>query len=97
MTFAWEPRGKWNPDEVCDLCEELGLVHGIDPFSQQTTTKRLGYFRLHGRGGYRYRYTNRDLEHLFEMTRHRKPCYVLFNNMAMLEDARSFLKLTSNA
>jgi len=53
----------------------------------------LGYFRLHGRGGYNYRYTDGDLAQLLEAARHRHTCYVLFNNVFMLEDARRFLKL----
>ncbi|MEJ2008107.1 MAG: DUF72 domain-containing protein [Acidobacteriota bacterium] len=95
LTYVWEPRGEWKPEEVRELCQELGLVHGVDPFVQKPTTKGLGYFRLHGRGGYRYRYTDADLERLLETAQVRKTCYVLFNNIAMLEDARRFLKLAS--
>ncbi len=97
LIFAWEPRGKWKSEVVHELCEDLGLVHGVDPFSQHTTTKGIGYFRLHGRGGYRYRYTDGDLEQLLERARQSKPCYVLFNNIAMLADARRFVKLVAAA
>jgi uncharacterized protein YecE (DUF72 family) len=95
MTFVWEPRGEWELEEVREICEELGLVHGVDPFAQKPATQGLGYFRLHGRGGYRYRYTDADLSKLRETALQRRYCYVLFNNIAMLEDARRFVKLAS--
>lgn len=95
LTCVWEPRGKWQAVEIQEVCEELGLVHGVDPFQQPPMTKRLGYFRLHGRAGYRYRYTDADLGELLEMAMRREPCYVLFNNMTMLEDARRFQRLAS--
>jgi len=95
FTFVWEPRGAWGSAEVKELCEELDLVHGVDPFQQEPVTTGLGYFRLHGRTGYRYRFTNKDLDRLVEMAQLRTPCYVLFNNISMLEDARRFLQAAS--
>ncbi len=92
-TFAWEPRGEWRAEEVHELCEELGLVHAVDPFQQAPVTQGLGYFRLHGRVGYRYRYTDEDLQQLGALVRSLSPCYVLFNNISMLEDARRFQQL----
>jgi uncharacterized protein YecE (DUF72 family) len=93
LTAVWEPRGTWKPEEVQELCEELGLVHAVDPYQQPTTTSGMGYFRLHGITGYRYRFTTADLEQLLMMARSRTPCYVLFNNIAMLADARRFQQL----
>jgi len=93
--FVWEPRGEWKREEIGGLCEELGLVHGVDPFEQMPVTQGLGYFRLHGKGGYRYRHTDEDLERLRAVTRGFRPCYVLFNNLSMLEDARRFARLTA--
>lgn len=101
LTFVWEPRGEWAADEVRELCDELGLVHGVDPFRQQPVTKGMTYFRLHGlpaqagKTGYRYRYTKADLEELLRLTRPHTPGYVLFNNIRMLQDARSFIRLAS--
>ena len=95
FTCVWEPRGEWKPEEVADLCEELGLVHAVDPFQQEPVTAGLGYFRLHGRTGYRYRYTDDDLKRLLELAPSRLACYVLFNNISMLEDARRFQQLCS--
>ncbi len=92
-TFVWEPRGEWKPEEVHELCEELDLVHAVEPFRQEPLGAGLGYFRLHGRTGYRYRYTDDDLKRLLELAQSRPSCYVLFNNISMLEDARRFQEL----
>ena len=97
MTFIWEPRGEWRPEEVKELCVELDLVHAVDPFQRLPVTSGMGYFRLHGRAGYRYKYTAADRESLLNIAREHKPCYVLFNNISMLEDARRFLDLVSKA
>lgn len=90
FTFVWEPRGDWRAEEVRDLCEELNLVHCVDPFRQDPATNGLGYFRLHGQTGFRYRYTVDDLRTLREKARRFNPCYVLFNNISMWDDARRF-------
>jgi uncharacterized protein YecE (DUF72 family) len=95
FTCVWEPRGAWKAEEVRELCNDLGLVHGVDPFEHEATTAGLGYFRLHGRGGYRYRYTLPDFEALLEKVESRAPCYVLFNNISMWEDALRFVKFCS--
>jgi len=93
LKCVWEPRGDWKAEEVRELCEELGLVHGVDPFHQAPVFGAFGYFRLHGRTGYRYRYSDQDLEQLREMAGPHASCYVLFNNISMLEDARRFQRL----
>jgi len=94
-TFIWEPRGEWKPEEVKELCAELNLVHAVDPFERLPVTTGMGYFRLHGRTGYRYKYTEADLQALLDIARGFQPCYVLFNNISMLEDARRFMELVS--
>jgi uncharacterized protein YecE (DUF72 family) len=96
LTCVWEPRGEWAPEEVRELCEELGLVHGVDPFRQSPVFGSFGYFRLHGRTGYRYRYSDQELEQLREMAGKHALCYVLFNNTSMLEDARRFQRLAGS-
>jgi uncharacterized protein YecE (DUF72 family) len=93
ITLVWEPRGEWKPEEVADLCAALSMVHGVDPFQQMPVTTGLGYFRLHGRGGYRHRYSDAELEELRARVRAYSPCYVFFNNLSMLEDAQRFQKL----
>lgn len=96
LTGVWEPRGDWKPEEVRELCQELGLVHGVDAFRQPPVFGPFGYFRLHGRTGYRYRYSDQELEQLREMAGKHDPCYVLFNNISMLEDARRFQRLAAS-
>lgn len=101
LTLAWEPRGHWPPEMIADLCRRHDLVHCVDPFAAMSQAGRIGYFRLHGIGGYRYRYSDRDLAWLHEqclaaLAAGRQAVYVLFNNVSMLEDARRFQKLLSS-
>ncbi len=90
LTFAWEPRGDWPDELVASLCQELELVHCVDPFTRSPVTTGLAYFRLHGIGGYRYQYTGADLDRLLALCRPFETGYVLFNNVSMWEDALRF-------
>jgi uncharacterized protein YecE (DUF72 family) len=80
-------------DLVRDLCRRLDLVHCVDPLAAETTYAPVAYFRLHGRDGYNYRYSDADLEELVRVCRRHSGGYVMFNNVHMLEDARRFRKL----
>jgi len=91
--FAWEPRGAWEAKTVARLCQELDLIHAVDPFKASPAWGTLNYFRLHGRTGYRYRYTADDLRALLALCRGRKTSYLLFNNLAMFDDARRCQRL----
>ncbi|MDR7452839.1 MAG: DUF72 domain-containing protein [Armatimonadota bacterium] len=93
LRFAWEPRGPWPPDLVRGLCRDLDLIHTVDPLATRALYGRPRYYRLHGIGGYRYRYTDADLRAL--AARCAGETYVLFNNIAMWEDARRFVALLS--
>ncbi len=90
--FAWEPRGLWPDELVLKLCEELGLIHCVDPFKNKPQFGGIQYFRLHGVTGYAYRYTDDDLRKLEEWV-DEKPTYLLFNNNWMKDDALRFLGL----
>ncbi|MFQ6049192.1 MAG: DUF72 domain-containing protein, partial [Phycisphaerae bacterium] len=93
LLLGWESRGRWPPDCVGALCRELDLIDVVDPFVRQTTTPgRLRYYRLHGIGGYRYRFGDEDLERLREMLRAAEG-FVLFNNVSMVADAARFREL----
>ena len=92
FTLTWEPRGAWPDDLVVRLCEELGLIHCVDPFKNEALFGDMDYFRLHGIGGYQYTYTDDELKELKKKTG-RKPAYVMFNNTSMKEDALRFMKL----
>ncbi len=88
--IGWEPRGDWPEDLVRALCEELDLLHVVDPFKNRTVTAGVAYFRLHGRTGYRYRFTDEDLHQLAEWCDDFASVWVMFNNVSMWDDARRF-------
>lgn len=86
--LAWEPRGDWPPATIARLCEELDLVHVVDPFVSRPVRGGLFYFRLHGIGGYRHAYTDAELDQLATWLREAGPeGYCLFNNITMRKDA----------
>jgi len=86
--FIWEPRGKWEPQEIRAICRELDLIHGVDPFKKDPAFGKIRYFRLHGITGYRYRFSGEDLETLRQKCLERSYC--LFNNVNMWADALAF-------
>jgi uncharacterized protein YecE (DUF72 family) len=95
--FAWEPRGSdWTDEAIRDLCSANDLVHCADPFDRDSVYGDALYWRLHGRGGYRYRYSDDDLKELARrLQRHgeQTPRYVMFNNISSREDAIRFSDL----
>lgn len=107
LLFAWEPRGNWPEETVAALCRDLDLIHCVDPFARRPAWAGAGpgagaspaptgvaYFRLHGIGGYRYRYTDADLDRLLEWCCLFETAYVLFNNVSMWDDALHFRERT---
>jgi uncharacterized protein YecE (DUF72 family) len=94
LNFAWEPRGDgWGEKIVGEICEELDLRHVVDPFERATVTPGKCYYRLHGRGGWRYKYEPDELAELAAMMPKNKTSYVFFNNIYMTEDALEFQKI----
>jgi uncharacterized protein YecE (DUF72 family) len=91
IVFIWEPRGKWDEEIIKNLCEELDLIHCVDPFKNKQVYGEFQYYRLHGIGGYNYKYTLKDLEWLATICK--DSGYVLFNNVYMYEDALEFKKM----
>ena len=93
FVYVWESRG-WLSDDVKDICEELHLIDGTDPFRRLPVTEQT-YFRLHGsppgKHMYSYAYTDADLEKI--LTFCKDDTYVLFNTMTMGEDALRFQTL----
>lgn len=96
LIFCWEPRGGWPREIVKDLCDELDLWHVVDPFSERTVTPQRCYFRLHGRGGWRYVYEDGELEELYSMLPAEAASYVFFNNIEMNGDALRFKEIADN-
>lgn len=93
LCFAWEPRGKWDDEQIAALCQELDLIHAVDPFQRLPVTEGTAYFRLHGRTGWRYHYTDNDLAQLLAWCRDYDEVYCLFNNVSMFEDAQRLWEL----
>jgi uncharacterized protein YecE (DUF72 family) len=93
-TLAWEPRGSdWSDGLIHDLCKHNNLVHCVDPFDRDSVHGPILYWRLHGRGGYRYRYTDHDLAELQQkLLAHAEPGFIMFNNISSREDALRFLR-----
>src|SRR2546426_454480 len=93
---AIELRGPWATHIVERICEDLGLIHAVDPFDKDPATYGLAYFRLHGsppgKTIYRYRYTDEDLGRLKRICAEYDDAYVLFNNETMHRDAIRFEK-----
>jgi uncharacterized protein YecE (DUF72 family) len=82
--FAWEPRGDdWTDRLIRDICAANRLVHCVDPFVRDSTYGECIYWRLHGRAGYRYRYSESDLAELNSRLQAnsnlRGPNYIMFN------------------
>ena len=93
--LAWEPRGEaWTEDIVKELCAEYDLIHCVDPFDANSVHGDLGYWRLHGRGSYSYRYTDGDLVLLKRiLAKANRPGYLMFNNFSSKADAVRFREL----
>lgn len=92
LLFVWEPRGQWSDQLITSLCQELELIHCVDPLQRAPLYGTINYFRLHGGSGYRHSYSDQELEHLREMVAG-KESYVLFNNITMYDDALRFTSL----
>lgn len=89
--LCWEPRGaSWTNEVVSMLCEELGLLHVVDPFVSRSVTPENFYYRLHGRTGWRHDFDLSELETLSLMVPANTPGRVYFNNARMVEDASTF-------
>ena len=94
--LLWEPRGpKWvsQRDLAVSLCQDLGLVHVVDPFVARPEPGRAVYWRLHGIGGARNSYTDeqlRALKRILMEVAPPGPAYVMFNNLPRVADAKRF-------
>lgn len=97
--MAFEPRGEaWDDATLRKLVADLDLVHVVDPFLRRPVGRGLRYFRLHGRPAYHYhyRYSDADLQRLEQSLNKAWPNWVLFNNDAMVSDARRFIQRLSS-
>lgn len=92
LILLWEPRGEWPGALVREICNELDLVHVVDPLAARTVTEER-YYRLHGRRGRDYE--DEELEELYEMLPEDRMSYVLFNNVRMVRDAMRFQEIAA--
>ena len=88
LEYLWEPRGGWPDPLVRSLCDDLGLVHVVDPFAARTVTPERVYFRIHGRRGLPYE--DDELEDLAALVPAEAASHVMFNNVRMVADAERF-------
>ncbi len=89
--LGWESRGRWQPEEIKNICEDLDLIDVVDPSLRAPTYGKIFYYRLHGGKGYKHQFTDEELKGLVEKIKNKKG-YAMFNNITMFEDAQRFLK-----
>ncbi|MEM0239859.1 MAG: DUF72 domain-containing protein [Candidatus Nezhaarchaeales archaeon] len=93
----------WDIETIRRLCEELEIIHIVDPFKQSfaMTPSQVIYYRLHGLGrrAYVYDYSMEELRRLYESWirpyEKDKMIYVLFNNTNMANDALDLKKIVT--
>lgn len=91
LEYLWEPRGPWPPELVREVCDDLDLVHVVDPFAARTVTPARPYYRIHGRRGLAYE--DEELAAIEEVLAPTGTSYVMFNNVRMVRDAGRFMAL----
>ncbi len=86
-----ELRGNWNKNTILNMIKKFNIIHVTDPFKEENLSLNFKYYRLHGIGGYSYKYSIDDLEKLIKITNSED--YILFNNTFMCENAKQFKNL----
>jgi len=94
FVYGWEPRGRWRLETIKRICSELGLIHVVDPFKNRSTCGKFHYYRLHGMGGYSYRYNAEELQALLKIVKNGD--YIMFNNTSMWDNALELVELYSS-
>jgi uncharacterized protein YecE (DUF72 family) len=99
VRLLWEPRGPWPDDIVRELCDDLGLVHAVDPFIRPSLTPEILYWRLHGNRSHYARYADDELRQIRQWVDDagEVPAYVLFNNIPRVKDIHRFRELGLDA
>lgn len=95
VRLLWEPRGAWSDELVKGLCDELDLVHAVDPFVRPSLTPQLLYWRLHGNKSHYANYTDDELRqiHAWYPGDPNIDTYVMFNNIPRVKDVKRFREL----
>ena len=90
--FILEVRGaEWHEKIIQKVCQELNLIHCVDPLYQTSYYGDYRYYRLHGlhignRLDYDYTFSDRELGQVLSQC-DQKLNYVMFNNSTMYNDA----------
>jgi uncharacterized protein YecE (DUF72 family) len=95
VDLLWEPRGDWPDETVRAICRELDLGHAVDPFVRPSVTPSHTYWRLHGTTGSRHVYSDAELRQLLSWIPDAADCWVLFNNLPRVGDAKRFASMLS--
>ncbi|GBD27262.1 hypothetical protein HRbin30_02608 [bacterium HR30] len=97
--IAFEPRGPaWTGQLTDQLCRELGWLRAGDPFvlpPPDPEYQPVAYFRLHGRTGYRYTFSESDFQQIARWAKAYAHAWVFFNNQSMWNDAVRFRTLVT--
>lgn len=95
-TRIWEPQGgAWDDRLLKKVCEDLGLVHGVNPLERASLSGGVHYYRLSGLSRYdrNYRYSETELAEVLDRCSG-KPSYVFFENRSMWRDAQRLMALS---
>lgn len=92
--FVFELRN-WPWERLLEVAETVGFVPVVTEENlDKRLPERLCYIRLHGKKGYKYRYTDEELMALARrIIAMHKETYVFFNNLSMYEDALRLKKV----
>jgi uncharacterized protein YecE (DUF72 family) len=90
VRYAWEPRGKWPEPLIQEVCSELELIHVVDPFKAEPVTAAPYYFRVLGKRGRGFSFTDEQLGELATVSLLEEEAFVFFNHLEMLADAARF-------
>ncbi len=83
IRFAWEPRGAWPDELVRDLCQELDLIHCVDPFLRPSVYGEPVYYRMHGGPDYSHIYTDEEIAQVAVWCKEHRGAFAIFNNKDM--------------
>jgi len=97
LRLLWEPRGEWPENLIKSMCDELDLIHVVDPMTAATVTPEFSYARLQGGPSYDGSHSDAQLRRLTDLIGSDNPTYVMFNNANMLEDAMRFREFVQSA
>ncbi|MEM0333191.1 MAG: DUF72 domain-containing protein [Candidatus Aenigmatarchaeota archaeon] len=91
---------EWNLKSVEKFCKEFDLIDVCDLLIREPVTNKILYSRLHGnyegfKINYYYKYSLEDLKKIVKKLKKIKPkkAFIYFNNVFMLNDAKSLISL----